>query len=71
MIEEIRGLAPIRGYRNLPTGDLPALARTISAWSMLALAGEAGIDEAEMNPVIVKRAGEGVVAVDALLLRRA
>jgi len=31
MIAGVKGLAPIRGYRNLPKGDVTALARAISA----------------------------------------
>jgi acetate---CoA ligase (ADP-forming) len=65
MIEQVKGLAPIRGYRNLPKGDLAALARTVSAFSRLALLGGRPIAEAEINPLIVRR--EGVVAVDARL----
>ena len=66
MIERVKGLAPIRGYRNLPRGDVQALARAVSALSRLALLDE--ISEAEINPLIVKR--EGVVAVDGLLVRK-
>ena len=33
MIGEVKGLATIRGYRNLPLGDVGALARTIAAFS--------------------------------------
>ena len=65
MIEEVKGLAPIRGYRNLPKGDLAALARTVSAFSRLALLDARPVAEAEINPLIVKR--EGVLAVDARL----
>ena len=36
MIEEVKGLATIRGYRGLPRGDVAALARTIAAFSTLA-----------------------------------
>ncbi|HEY5897145.1 MAG TPA: acetate--CoA ligase family protein, partial [Burkholderiales bacterium] len=64
MIGKVKGLAPIRGYRNLPRGDLPALARAVSALSRLALLP--AVREAEINPLIVKR--DGVVAVDALLV---
>ena len=31
MIDEVKGLAPIRGYRGLPEGDLEALAQAIVA----------------------------------------
>ncbi len=65
MIEEVRGLAPIRGYRSLPRGDCEALARVVHAVSLFASVGGRML-EAELNPVIVKREGQGVVAVDAL-----
>ncbi|HTN11685.1 MAG TPA: acetate--CoA ligase family protein [Acetobacteraceae bacterium] len=65
MIGEVRGLAPARGYRNLPAGDLAALARAIAAFSRLA--GLGGVTEAEINPLIVLAAGQGVVMADALL----
>lgn len=68
MIGEVKGLATIRGYRNLPRGDVDALAWTIAAFSSLAHAAFAGVIEAEINPLLVKREGEGVVAVDGLVL---
>jgi acyl-CoA synthetase (NDP forming) len=66
MIELVKGLAPIRGYRNLPKGDVAALARVVSAFSRLATVQGRPIAEAEINPLIVRR--EGVVAVDARLV---
>ena len=68
MIGEVKGLATIRGYRNLPLGDVTALARTIAAFSQLAHGKFAEVVEAEINPLLVKRAGEGVVAVDGLVV---
>jgi hypothetical protein len=65
MIEQVKGLAAIRGYRNLPRGDVRALARAVSALSRLALAKDRPVREAEINPLIVK--ADGVVAVDALV----
>ena len=67
MIEEVKGLAVIRGYRGLPRGDTAALARAVSAFSQLAHL-EPRVAEAEINPLIVKPEGEGVVAVDGLLV---
>jgi acyl-CoA synthetase (NDP forming) len=67
MIEGVKGLAPIRGYRNLPRGDVKALAKAVSAFSRLCSCNE--ISEAEINPLIVK--ADGVVAVDALMALRA
>lgn len=68
MIEEVKGLAPVRGYRGLPPGDLDALADTIVAVSNLARLAESPIREAEINPLMVKGEGEGVVAVDGLVV---
>lgn len=68
MIAEVKGLAVVRGYRNLPPGDVTALARAIAAFSQLAHESFADVVEAEINPVLVKRDGEGVVAVDGLVV---
>ncbi|HYY60127.1 MAG TPA: acetate--CoA ligase family protein, partial [Burkholderiales bacterium] len=65
MIERVKGLAIVRGYRKLPRGDTAALARAAAALSRLALIPGRPVREAEANPVMVKR--EGVVAVDALV----
>jgi acetate---CoA ligase (ADP-forming) len=65
MIAEVRGLIPLSGYRGRPKGDLDALAQAIVALSRLA--DDPTIVEAEINPLIVRSAGEGVVAVDALV----
>ena len=70
MIAEVKGLAIIRGYRNLPRGDAAALARTIAAFSTLAHKAFADVSEAEINPLLVKGDGEGVVAVDGLVVLR-
>ena len=68
MIAEVKGLAIVRGYRNMPKGDVAALAKTIAIFSTLAHRQFAGIVEAEINPLLVKRDGEGVVAVDGLVV---
>jgi hypothetical protein len=66
MIHEVRGLAPIRGWRGQPCSDLSALAQAISTLSRLALLPGHPILEAEINPLMVSP--QGVVAVDALLV---
>lgn len=66
MIEAVRGFAPIRGYRGLPRGDCEALAKAVQAISQLALLPWA--QDAEINPLIVLPEGEGVVAVDGLVV---
>jgi acyl-CoA synthetase (NDP forming) len=67
MVEEVKGLAIIRGYRGLPRGDTAALARAVAAFSQLSEL-EPRVAEAEINPLIVKTEGAGVVAVDGLLV---
>jgi acyl-CoA synthetase (NDP forming) len=67
MIDEVKGLAPIRGYRGLPAGDLDALAAAIVALSKLAALTERPIAEAEINPILIKPRGQGVIAVDGLV----
>lgn len=68
MIAEIRGFAPLRGARGHPPGDLDALADAVAALSRLALTADAAVAEAEINPMVVGPAGEGVVAVDGVVL---
>lgn len=68
MIAEVRDLAVLRGYRNLPRGDCAALAHAIHALSLLALLDARVVSEAEINPLIVKQEGQGVVAVDGLVV---
>ncbi|MGZ5122619.1 MAG: acetate--CoA ligase family protein [Burkholderiales bacterium] len=68
MIDEVKGLAVIRGYRGMPRGDLAALARAVSAFSQIAFIDS--VAEAEINPLMVKREGEGVVAVDGLIVKK-
>jgi acyl-CoA synthetase (NDP forming) len=69
MIREVRALQTVTGLRGKPRGDLAALAQAISALSQLAVRPELGILEAEVNPMMVMREGEGVLAVDGLMVR--
>jgi hypothetical protein len=68
MIEEVKGLAPLRGYRGLPEGDLDALAEAIVALSNIGRLPDRRVREAEINPLLVRRKGDGVVAVDGLVI---
>ncbi len=68
MIVEVKALKTVSGLRGKTRGDLEALARAISALSQLAVRPELGIAEAEVNPMMVLPEGQGVLAVDALVL---
>ena len=70
MVEEVKGLAVIRGYRGLPRGDCEALAQAVAAMSQLAALEGRIVAEAEINPLILKPEGQGVVAVDGLIVFR-
>lgn len=71
MIDEVRSLAILRGARGTQPGDLEALAQAVCALSQLALRPDLQVLEAEVNPLLVMPQGQGVLAVDALLLRSA
>jgi succinyl-CoA synthetase beta subunit len=69
MITELRALSPLQGLRGQARGDLAALAQAISRFSQAAvLAVGEGVIEAEVNPLMVLPEGQGVCAVDALVL---
>jgi acyl-CoA synthetase (NDP forming) len=69
MILEVKALKAVTGLRGKERGDLEALANAVSALSQLAIRAELQILEAEVNPLMVMREGQGVLAVDALMLR--
>jgi acyl-CoA synthetase (NDP forming) len=68
MIDEVRELGVLKGFRRLPKGDIAALAATVRALSLLALPGGERIREAEINPLLVREEGAGVAALDALIM---
>lgn len=62
MIEELETMRVLRGYRGRPLGDVDAAAHAIHKLSLLALQDD--VQEAEINPLIVRAEGQGAVAVD-------
>ena len=67
MIGEVAALKALAGYRGRPAGDLEALANALIALSQLAVTDGPAVAEAEINPLMVRAKGQGVVAVDALV----
>ena len=70
IVEKLLGLkqsALLKGYRGSPALDVAALAKLIRQISAVLLA-EPRIAEMDLNPVILHAEGEGVVALDALML---
>jgi len=68
MFEDIRGFALLRGFRGKARGDLSALADAVSRLSQFC-ATEL-IADVEINPMLVMTQGNGVVAVDGLVVLR-
>jgi succinyl-CoA synthetase beta subunit len=69
MLSEVAALKALTGYRGKPSGDLDALAAALVALSRIAVT-DGAVVEAEVNPLMVRGKGEGVVAVDALVRMR-
>ncbi|PKP94482.1 MAG: CoA-binding protein [Alphaproteobacteria bacterium HGW-Alphaproteobacteria-16] len=70
IVAELRALkqgALLDGYRGSPALDVDAVARLIAGLGRV-LAGTPAIREIDLNPVVVYPKGEGVVALDALIL---
>lgn len=70
MIDQIRGRAMLSGVRGAPASDVDAIADLLVRISRFAAAHAADIETIDLNPVIVRPAGEGVVALDALVVPR-
>jgi acyl-CoA synthetase (NDP forming) len=68
MIREVRSLRVLAGYRGRPPADSEALAQVIVNLSNLAL--DSKVSELEINPLLVRGIGQGVIAVDALVRAR-
>ena len=65
MINEVKSLVTITGYRGLPKADINILAKAVVDMSQLASIKD--IKEAEINPILIKEGKEGVIAVDGLI----
>jgi acyl-CoA synthetase (NDP forming) len=57
----------LAGYRGRPPADVAALVQTVLACARYAAANLERLVELDLNPVIVRPAGFGAVAVDALI----
>ena len=70
MIRELRGYPVLRGVRGAPPSDEGALADALARLSVFAAANADTLDTVDINPLIVRPKGGGVVAVDALIRTR-
>ncbi|NGT17744.1 acetate--CoA ligase family protein [Achromobacter insolitus] len=69
MIREIKGYALLQGARGAPPCDIGALAEALAALSRFAHARRADFSSVEINPLLALPEGQGVVALDAVVIR--
>jgi acyl-CoA synthetase (NDP forming) len=68
-IAQLKGAKVLAGIRGAPPLDVAALAETAAKLGALMLAHPA-LDEVEINPLIVRPRGAGILALDALMHAR-
>jgi acyl-CoA synthetase (NDP forming) len=66
-LDRLKGAALLHGFRGAPPLDVEALAQVVVDLGAL-LRAEPRIVEVDLNPVVVYPRGQGVVALDALML---
>ncbi len=70
MISETQAASLLDGVRGQDAADIPALADTLAALSRLAYALGDRIESIDINPIIALPAGQGVLALDGVVIRR-
>jgi acetyltransferase len=70
MIAEVKRARLLQGFRGRPAADLEALEDTLVHVSYLAMHIERHLAELDINPLMVLPSGQGVKAVDALVMLR-
>ena len=68
MIREIKGYALLQGARGTPPCDIDALADALVALSRFAYSRRHDFSSAEINPLLALPAGQGALALDAVLI---
>ena len=70
MLRRLKGFALLDGYRGRPRADVAATAEAAAALSRAVLALGDAATEVEVNPLLVRPAGQGALAADALVVLR-
>ena len=68
MIREVRGFRLLEGFRGGAQTDIDALVKVLLKVSALAMALKDRLTELDINPLLVLPKGQGVRAVDALIV---
>jgi acyl-CoA synthetase (NDP forming) len=67
MLRRLKSFALLDGFRGEPHADLRAASLAIARLSTAVLAHDERLKECELNPVLVRPEGQGVIAADALI----
>ena len=70
MIQEIKGYPLLQGVRGQPRTDINALADTLVKLSEFAINYADNLESVDINPLRVLPKGEGIVALDAVIVKR-
>jgi hypothetical protein len=68
MIRSLRMFPVLDGARGMPRADVVAAAKSLARLSEFAVRHADQVAEIDLNPVLVREEGQGVVALDALLI---
>ncbi|MCW3153713.1 acetate--CoA ligase family protein [Achromobacter spanius] len=68
MVGELKTARLLQGFRGKPPCDVEALAEAIVRLSRFALTAGDSLESVELNPFVVLPAGQGALALDAVLL---
>ncbi len=70
MIAETKAATVLRGIRGAPPADVAALSVALSRLSVFAAANAGRIESIDINPFLVRPVGQGVCALDAVVVGR-
>jgi acetyltransferase len=70
MVTSLKGYPLLAGARGLAHLDVDAVVETLCAFSQLCLDVRDEVAEIDINPLVVLPAGQGVRAVDCLVVRK-
>lgn len=70
MVREIRGYKILQGFRGAPPADVDAIVDALLSVARLASDHAEWIEEIDINPLMVFPAGQGLKAVDALMITK-
>ena len=71
MIDQLKTVALLKGFRGRPVADIEALTDAIVAFSNMVASIGSELQEAEINPLFVLPQGRGVVAADGVVVVKA